>query len=274
MFDPKTKKYPYPLDTATHYLVVKKNDGTVFDRDYPYVDRSAWMRFKQALIRVLLYILVFPVMTVRTGLKVKGRKNLKKHREELKGGVISVSNHIHMWDYIGVMRAAIPRRTNILAWDKNVRGENGKLIRLVGGIPVPENDIHATSAMMKALGEQLDGGWVHVYSEGSMWEFYQPIRPFKSGAAYLSCKFDKPILPLAFSYRKPGFIRKKIFRQIARLTLTVGEPVYPDKSLPRDKRVEDLIIRSHEAVCRLAGIEPSENLYPPVYDNNTRVDYY
>ena len=33
MFDPMTKKYPYPEDTGAHYLVVKKDDGTVFERE-------------------------------------------------------------------------------------------------------------------------------------------------------------------------------------------------------------------------------------------------
>ena len=32
-FDPRTNKFPYPIDTDKHYLVVKKNDGTVFDEN-------------------------------------------------------------------------------------------------------------------------------------------------------------------------------------------------------------------------------------------------
>ena len=58
MFDPKTNKFPYPEDTDKHYLVVKKNDGTVFDKDYPYVDKSFGFRLKYNLTRILLYIVV------------------------------------------------------------------------------------------------------------------------------------------------------------------------------------------------------------------------
>ena len=85
MFDPKTKKYPYPEDTGSHYLIVKKDDGTVFDESYPYVDTTRRMKVKQALLRVLLYGFVFPVMRVRLGLRIKGRENLKKHKAEIKG---------------------------------------------------------------------------------------------------------------------------------------------------------------------------------------------
>ena len=45
-------------------------------------------------------------------------------------------------------------------------------------------------------------------------------------------------------------------------------------SLPLLERERDLTVRCHEAVCRLAGIDPAENIYPPVYENSRRVDYY
>ena len=275
IFDPKTKKFPYPIDTSSHYITVKKDDKTVFDKNYPYVDDSFSMRARQFLVRILLYTVVFPAARVRLGLRIHGRKNLKKHKEMLKNGVISCSNHIHFWDYISIKRAVLPKKTSVLVWDRNARGESGALIRLVGGIPVPEGDVHASVAMMKSVGRMLDkGGWLHVYSEGSMWEYYRPIRPFKSGAAYLCCRYDKPLVPLAFSYREPGFIRKKAFHQIALLDIHIGEPLIADKTLSKNERVKDLLIRSHKAVCALAGFAEGENIYPPVYDRSERIDYY
>ena len=37
-FDPKTNKFPYTELTDKHYLQVKKNNGLVFDENYPYID--------------------------------------------------------------------------------------------------------------------------------------------------------------------------------------------------------------------------------------------
>ena len=146
---------------------------------------------------------------------------------------------------------------------------------MVGGIPIPEGDVHASMACMRTVGEMLEsGGWLHIYAEGSMWEYYAPIRPFKSGIGYYAVRCDKPVLPMAFSYRKPNWIRKKIFRQTACLTLSIGEPLFADPALPKKEREKDLVRRSHAAVCRLAGINPEENLYPPVFENSERVDYY
>ncbi len=275
LYDPRPVEYPFPKDTAAHYLVVKKNNGAVFDKDYPYVDRSRRMRFKQAVTRVLLNIVAFPLARVRMGLRIKGRKNLKTHKKELEKGFVSCCNHVHMWDYICVMRALRPVKPYLLAWAKNVRGENGALMRLVRAIPIPESDPHGLAAMNSALGGIFrDSGSLHIYPEGSMWEYYRPVRPFRTGMAYIACKNGVPVLPFAFSYRRPGFVRRKIFRQKALFTLNVGEPVFADRTLGREEMRVDLTERCHSAVCRLAGFEEGENIYPHVYGNSVRIDYY
>ena len=275
MFDPKTNRYPYPEQTDQHYLEIHKNKGLVFDASYPYVDKSGWFRFRQGVVRFLLNLIVFPMAKIRLGLKVEGRENLKKYKDVLDNGVVTVSNHVHMWDYISVMKALRPHRTNLLVWAPNVNGENGTIVRLVGGIPIPENDVAAQKAHLKALKALLnDHGWIHVYAEGSMWEYYALIRPFKRGAAFIAVSNDKPVLPMGFSYREPGKIRKKIFHQTALFTLRIGEPLYPDKTLKLKDREKDLTIRVHRAVCALAGIDPDENIYEPVFNDSKRIDYY
>lgn len=275
-FDPKTNRFPYPEDTDRHYLIVKKDKGIVFDAEYPYVDRSKAFLRKQNLLRALLRVIVFPLCTIRLGLKIEGRENLKKNRELLSGGVVSVSNHVHMWDYLAITKAICPVRPNVLSWAPDINGEFGTLIRLTGGIPIPETGIPATKAYLKAINKLLteDHEWLQIYAEGSMWEFYAPVRPFKTGAIRIAIDCDKPVLPMGFSFREPGRIRKTIFRQIATITLRIGEPILPDRTLPINERRKEMTVRCHEAVCRLAGIEPGENIYPPLYDQSKRIDYY
>ena len=274
-FDPKTDKFPYPIDTDKHYLVVKKDDGTKFDGNYPYVDKSKKFLRKKWWIFLLIRLIVSPLVYIRLGLKIKGRKNLKKHKEEISKGVISAANHVHMWDYLCILTAIRPIKSYILSWDKNISGENGFLIRMVGGIPIPDSsDFLATLKFTKAIRDVLNGGWLHLYPEGSMWEYYAPIRPFKRGSAAFAIQFDKPIIPMGFSYRKPSWIRRKIFGQIALYTLSIGEPIYANKELARNEQEEDLISRVHEEICRLANIDPKKNIYPKIFDNSKRIDYY
>jgi len=274
-FDPKTNKYPYPEDTAKHYLEVKKDNGVVFDKDYPYIDTSKSFLFKQKMVRILLRILVFPIMRIRLGLKINGREKIKQNKEILKKGFVSCCNHVHMWDYIGVMRAILPFKPHLLAWGKNVTGENGTLIRMVGGIPIPEGDLVASMAFINAVENALKNGeWIHIYGEGSMWEYYRPIRPLKKGVAHFAVSCDRPILPITYTYRKPGWIRRVIFKQIACFTINIGDLLYKNDSLDKKEQEIDLTIRTHEAMCALAGYGPGENPYEPIYNDSKRVDYY
>lgn len=275
MFDPRTDKFPYPKKTDKHYLKLKKDRGIVFDGDYPYVDNRPAFRFGSFMLRLLLVTVVLPVVRIRMGLKVEGKENLKKHKEVINKGVISCCNHVHMWDYLGIMSAISPTKPYVLIWAPNINGEWGTMMRHVGGIPIPESGAKATLTYMKSVKKLLsEGSWLHIYAEGSMWEYYRPVRPFKKGVAFLACECNKPVIPLAFTYREPNFIRKHIFRQIATFTLHIGEPVFRDETLPPKEQRTDLTKRCHEAVCNLAGINPEDNIYPPVFEDNDRVDYY
>ena len=266
---------PYPEETDGHYRPIEKNDGTVFDKDYPYVDNSKEFQKKVRVTRFLLRLLVFPFSYVRMGLRIEGKKNLKKHKELLKKGVLSVSNHVNSWDYIAIMNAIKPFKPHVLVLKENIAGESGSLVKQVGGIPIPEGDYQATKAYLKAIEGLLEnGGWLHIYPEGSLWEWYRLIRPFKKGVAYLARITGKPILPIALSYRKPSWIRKTLFQQPAAFTLSIGEPLFLDESLPSaPEQEEELTIRCHKAVAKLAGLSEEEDLYPPVFKNSKRIDY-
>ena len=278
MFDPKTSKFPFPEDTASHYLNVKKDNGNIYDENYPYIDSSFGFKFKQFWVRVLIVILVYPLTYIRLCLRVKGRKNLRKNRKLLRKGAISVCNHVHMWDYLGIMAPVHHIRwPNILSWDRNISGENGPLIRMVGGIPIPLHSLRGIQKFYKETIERVkSGGWLHIAAEASMWEYYAPIRPFKDGPAYFAYKCDRPIVPMAFSYRKIGWFRRVFFKSIAKFTLNIGEPLFIDKSLPQDEAIKKLTIEVHKAVCKLAGFKEGENIYPPLYNKDTskRIDYY
>ena len=275
MFDPKTNKFPYPEDTSGHYLEVKVDRGIVFDKNYPYVDYSKGFAFKRFWVRLLLRLIVFPMARIRFGLRIKGKGNLKNYKYLLENGAITIANHVNMWDYICVMKALHNYKwTYLLSWDKNINGESGPLVRMVGGIPIPEHDLEATVAFNKAIKKLMENkNFLHIYPEGSMWEYYRPIRPFKNGAASLAIKNDVPILPMAFTYRKPNAFRRKVFKQIALLTLNVGEPLKANPDLEKTEQIDELTLRAHHAVCTLAGFTNNDNIYEPLYKNSKRIDY-
>ena len=271
-YDPKSKKYPYPEDTDQHYLKFKKQKDITFDKNYPYIDNSKGFRFQNHLLRLLLVTIGYLIVKIRLGLKIIGKENIKKNKRLLKNGVISISNHVHMMDYMAINYGIDPFDPHVLVWDRNVKGESGWFVRHVGGIPIPEDDPVASKAFLRETKDMLiSGGWLHIYAEGSMWEFYRYIRPFKKGAAQFAYMAKKPILPMAFSYRRPGFIRRKIFKQEALFTLNIGELILPDFSDTTPDGKNNLTKKCHEAVCNLAGIK--DNIYDPIFNNSKRIHY-
>ena len=268
-FDPKSKKYPYPLDTATHYLKYKKIKDIKVDKNYPFINKSKGFLLQSSFLRLILVTIGYLLVKIRLGFKVIGKRNIKENKKLLKEGAISISNHIHMWDFMAVNYAIDPFNPKVLVWENNVKGDLSWWVNHIGGIPIPENDVSASKVMYKETKKYLeDGGWLHIYAEGSMWELYRYIRPLKTGAAQIAYMANKPIIPMAFSYRKPSWIRRHIFKQEALLTINIGSPIIPDIN---NKDKFELTKKCHEALVSLVGIK--NNIYDSIYDNSTRIDY-
>ncbi len=274
-FNPEFNYKEYPEYTDAHMIPFGDDDVSIFDKDYPYIDKSKKFKWKQRLVRLGLWTIVFPFSYICLGLKIKGKENIRKNKKLLKQGALSIANHINMWDYIAVMNAIKPIKPYVLVFNKNVTGKDGPLVRAVGGIPIPEsNNLQASLQYVKEVKDLLNnGGWLHIYPEGSLWKYYRHIRPFKKGVAHLARLVDKPIIPLGFSYRKPSWLRKKLFKQEACHNLCIGEPIFIDKSLPLEEQEEDLLIRCHAAVCDLVGLSVEDNQYEPIFNNSKRIDF-
>jgi 1-acyl-sn-glycerol-3-phosphate acyltransferase len=153
------------------------------------------------------------------------------------------------------------KRMHFPAWQDNLRGADRNLIRWAGGIPVP-TELHAIKPFNDTF-EDLHkrGKWIHVFPESANWHYYQPIRPFKKGMFTMAWQLDMPVLPMAFSWR-PRTGLWKLFGKKPLVTLRIGEPILPDKTLKRRESVDKLRKETHEAVVRLAGINPADNPWP------------
>ena len=181
---------------------------------------------------------------------------------------MTVSNHIHRWDFLFILQGVRYRLMYFPALEDHVNSSDEGVVRLVGGIPIPKN-INTLKYFYRALDEiRARKKWIHAYPEGSMFIYYQPIRPFKKGVFSLAYQYKLPIIPLAFSYRKPRFpftmvnhLRSLMGKQkLPMITLRIGEPLQHDENLSRREAVQKLRKDCHEAVIRLAGIV--DNPYP------------
>ena len=70
-------KYVYPDRSDEHMINVKHLRDTHFDENFEYLPKGFWHKVKRGLLWVVLNLIVFPVVTIRHGLKIHGKRNLR-----------------------------------------------------------------------------------------------------------------------------------------------------------------------------------------------------
>jgi 1-acyl-sn-glycerol-3-phosphate acyltransferase len=246
--------YPDSPDAHMEGRKGKRAAEPIVDENYPFLDKSWGFRFWSALLYLGIFVLVFILSPVRFGLRIEGRRILKKHRGLLRGGAMTVSNHTLRWDLLMVLQAVRFRRLYFPAWKENLAGPDRDLIRLAGGIPVPSS-IHTMKKFNQAFDElHQKRKWFHVFPEGSNWHYYHYIRPFKKGMFTMAYNYRLPVIPMAFSYREPRGLYRLFKRGYPLITLRIGEPILPDFSKPRREAVSLLRAQTHRRIVELAGL--------------------
>lgn len=262
--------YTYPERSDEHMLVLKRTHELHLDRDYEYMPRGFWFRISRALVAFLLHLIVFPIMHLTHGLKIYGKENFKKHKKEYKNGAITISNHVFMWDYLCVLKAIRPHISYFPAWKTNFESGFHAFMRILGGMPIPEDDVHAMRTFKKDMDEVVESGrWLHVFPEGSLWYFYPDIRPLKPAVFKYATKYGKPIIPISMSFR-PRRGWRKIFGKGPFVDLHIAEPIYADKSLPFAEAAEELRARAYRIMQEMNGIHPGD----PTYNEDQNIDNY
>lgn len=243
-------------DPHAHLLPIKKIYDVNVDANYPYVDNSFKFKFFNFLYYFQARFVVDPLNRLRYGFRLRGMENLKKYKEQLKGGALTICNHVFRWDMCGILKVCGWRQLRFPIFRGQMAGKDRDRMVYTGGVPIPEklSDLRHFYRAFDYYHEH--GFWMHFFPEESRWQFYTPIRPFKKGAFIMAERYNVPIIPMAYSYRERKGILK-LFGKEACVTLNVGEPIFPDPALKgqRSASIDDLRRRTHEACVRLAGIE-------------------
>ena len=209
--------------------------------------------FKNGIKVAFYYCFAAPMLLLINklffGLKIEGRKNIKKAK---KTGAITICNHIHNLDSSICALGLFPKRPIFTTLPSNLNPSLiGYLVRMLGGVPTP-NSVDETKTFIYNLSKSARARrMVHVFPEGELIKYDDKLREFKKGAFYLAVDSKKPIVPMRINYRKPVGLYKLFKRHSPCITLKIGEPVYHDFLLERQKAVVDLQKRSEEKMSEL-----------------------
>ena len=262
--------YNYPDKCDQHMIDVKHLRDVNLDENYPYLQKSFWFKCQRVLLHICQYTLLPIIMFFRHGLRIHGRKKLKAYKNLFEDGLITISNHVMMWDFIGIMVALRPHLGYFPAWKINLEGPNGPLIRMAGGIPIPVDNYRSMVKFKGAMEEVFaEKKWMHFFPEGSMWFYYPDIRPPKKAVFKYAVTYDRPILPITYSFRP----RKGLWKLIGKSPLAdlhIGDPIYHDKSLPKLEAIKKMQQDAYHIMQVMSGINPGD----PTYSTNLNIEEY
>ena len=258
--------YKYPDRCDEHMITVPHLWNVNVDENYPYLRKDFGYKCIRSFYWLFMHTVAAVLLPITHGLRVYGRENLKKHKQVLKNGAITISNHVLMWDHLCIIRGIYPHLTYFPAWKTNLEGPNGPLIRMAGGIPIPTDKMQAMKKFKRAMEEVLESKkWMHFFPEGSMWFFYPDIRPLKKAVFNYAVRYDRPVVPITLSFRpRKGITR--LFTNKPMVDLHIGEPLLHNKNLSPVTAAQELRERAYDVMQQMNGIYPGDPTYNTDHD--------
>lgn len=221
--------------------------------NYKYIP-SRFVRFFRALFYYLFaYPVLYILLKTKYGVKVYGKKNLKKVK-----GAILIGNHSHAMDgcFASVM-VAFPKHNYIITKRDAVSVIGAKHItKALGVLPLP-NENRGLINLSEAIDYYLKkGNTVTIYPEACIWPYYNHLRPLPPANFHYAVKSNVPIVPFCVTYRYAkgkNYLSKK-----PKVNITILEPIYPDTSLTTSQAKLKLASETEQAMRKI--IERADNV--------------
>lgn len=182
------------------------------------------------------------------GMKVKGKKNLKK----LEGkGAFIFSNHVAISDVLKFQSYVFffRRRVNIIGYPDTLSMPIVRnLTRALGYLPLPlPGDLKNMVSLVDAMKFYLEKKqYILIYPEAHIWPYYTKIRNFHGGSFNYPAKLEAPVLPVVTTWRKAKLFKKP------RQTIHILEPIFPDPNKSSSENKEYLYQATLEAMKKCA----------------------
>lgn len=195
--------------------------------NYKYVPNIFVRFFRDLFYYIIAVPLVWLMLKFKYGVKVKGRKNLKK----VKGGAVLIGNHTHAMDgCIASVAVAFPKRNYIITLKDAVEVVVAKhFTKALGAMPLPDSP-KGLANLSNSIDYYLrKGNTVTIFPEACIWPYYTKLRPLAPANFHYAVKSNKPIVPFCITYRYAK--GKKYLSKKPKINVTILEPIYPDLSL-------------------------------------------
>ena len=194
----------------------------IIDENYKYNTRNPlWHIISFVLYYLLAVPFGFLYIKIAFGLKIKGRKNLRK----LKGGYCLYLNHTNWIDSFIPSFIAWPKRAYIITSPRAVSLPLLPiLVPMLGGVPLNSSSLgkkHFREFLNKKMS---NSNVVAVFPEAHLWPFYNKIRNFNEHSFTYPVRQKTPVVISTLTYHQ-----RRVFKNAKpTVTITIGRPILPD----------------------------------------------
>ena len=221
------------------------------DENYDYTPAGKAWRFKRFIAyRLIAMPVAFLYCKIGLGSRFRNRAALKPFRHT---GCFVYGNHTQqVADAFLSNLALCPKPVYVIVHPDNVSMPVlGKVTPYLGALPLPSN-LKAMKHFTGALAQRIqEGACVMVYPEAHIWPYYTGIRDFPATSMKYPVELGVPSFAMTTTYRARRFGARP------RTVTYLDGPFYPDETLPRRQRAQDLrdriyaamVARSQESDC-------------------------
>lgn len=176
--------------------------------------------------------------------RYKNKRVLKGYK---KGGAFIYGNHTaYLTDALNPTRIAFPRTADVVVNPDaiSIKGCGG-LVRLLGGVPVPDSMHGLKSFSDDIISAAKSGHWVAVYPEAHIWPYYTGIRPFGAASFKYAAKSGVPVFAFTTTYK-----RRRLSKRPKKVVYIDGPFFGEGENV--NKRAQDLREKVYSAMCMRA----------------------
>ena len=197
---------------------------------FPYEHSKAWVFFSGIVYYVIVFPLVFLIMKLKYGLRIRNRKALRK----LPSGAFIYGNHTNGFpDAVVPSLLSFPKRAFVVTGPEAVSIKGIRvLVEMLGAVPLPSS-FPGWKKFMNSIKEKTEKHTVMIYPEAHIWPYYTGIRPFGESSFKYPFQMNRKVVANVITYRQ-----RKIFKNARPLvTATLSDPFDPaDYASPKALR--------------------------------------
>ena len=214
-----------------------ENSGQAYTlpEDYVWLDRTRTRQAKDAVALAAGHVFSWCYTKVVLGVRIVNKQVVTQAAKQ-GGGFFLYANHTQpTGDACVPLLVAYPARSYVLVSPANLGIPGlGRLLPYLGALPVASTLAQSKQLRAAVHARLAEGHAITIYPEAHQWPWCSRIRPLPESAFAFPVAEHRPIYTATTTYQA----RERLSRP--RITVYVDGPFWPDESLPRAQRKQQL----------------------------------